>query len=442
MSRIGNTSKGIFLGLLLLAVALGTAHSMKAQGQAAAPAYTREEYDAYIACNNEKVPEQKIKCLDDFSAKYPKSALMIYIDNAYLLTYSQLKDYPKVIDAVDKLLSLPNLDPLSQFQARVGRAQAFLAGASTKELATPQQMNAARDSAKQALASADSLPKPEKVSAEDWEKFKNTDLKNDRGMLTQVLATASMGLKDGPGTISAYKSLLALDPTDSMNYYRLGVAYLTMVNPPQFMDGIWALARSVALKGSSEAQVRAYLTKLVLNYQGGAVCPTLLDGEVNELVTLAAGSPDRPTSYNLPSSDDLSKMQNDTANFIPYLREGGDHGKLMWLATCGLDYPEIVAKLISIDAPADGPIVLHVFTGTTPEETQNGTVADMDVKLDGSQPDAKKIAVNDELRFGATLVGYDQNPFLLHWEKGKVNPDDIPSESGKKPPAKKKPGGR
>ena len=55
----------------------------------------------------------------------------------------------------------------------------------------------------------------------------------------------------------------------------------------------------------------------------------------------------------------------------------------MWLAVCGLDYPEIVTKLISIDAPDVGPAVLHTFTGGTGDETQNGTVPNMEVKLDG-----------------------------------------------------------
>ncbi|MGH9591783.1 MAG: hypothetical protein ACRD5L_01735, partial [Bryobacteraceae bacterium] len=125
--------------------------------------------------------------------------------------------------------------------------------------------------------------------------------------------------------------------------------------------------------------------------------------------------------------------------FIPYLREGGDHGKLMWLATCGLEYPEVVAKVISVDAPPDGPVVLHLYTGATADETEAGTTADMEVKLT-AQPEAKRVQAGDGLRFGATLVGYDQNPFMLHWDKGTVNPEDIPAENekGKKHPIKKK----
>ena len=54
-----------------------------------------------------------------------------------------------------------------------------------------------------------------------------------------------------------------------VTYFRLGVAYLS-TTPPQSMDGFWALARSVSLKGPSQAQVQKYLRGQLSNYQGGA----------------------------------------------------------------------------------------------------------------------------------------------------------------------------
>ena len=45
------------------------------------------------------------------------------------------------------------------------------------------------------------------------------------------------------------------------------------------------------------------------------------------------------------------------------------------------------------------------------------------------------------VRFTGTLVGYTQNPFLLTWDKAKINAEDLPEEKGpaKKGPAKKAP---
>src|SRR5260370_34146778 len=68
--------------------------------------YTMAEYNAYQAAAAEKNPAQQIKLLDDFVAKYPNSALLIYIYPLYYNAYSQLKNWPKVIEYADKLLAL------------------------------------------------------------------------------------------------------------------------------------------------------------------------------------------------------------------------------------------------------------------------------------------------------------------------------------------------
>src|ERR1700737_5244093 len=73
--------------------------------------YTRAEYNAYQAAAAERNPAQQIKMLDDFVAKYPNSALLIYIYPLYYNAYSQLKNWPKVIEYADKLLAMDKVDP-------------------------------------------------------------------------------------------------------------------------------------------------------------------------------------------------------------------------------------------------------------------------------------------------------------------------------------------
>jgi hypothetical protein len=69
----------------------------------------------------------------------------------------------------------------------------------------------------------------------------------------------------------------------------------------------------------------------------------------------------------------------------------------------------------------------------------------MAVKVAG-QPDAARLEKDNPVRFTGTLTAYDPDPaFMLHWEKAKVNQEDIPKEKAapKKPmrkPAPKKPG--
>jgi hypothetical protein len=62
---------------------------------------------------------------------------------------------------------------------------------------------------------------------------------------------------------------------------------------------------------------------------------------------------------------------------------------------------------------------------------QSATTANMEVKVEG-QPEASRIQKDDGVRFSGTLTGYDPEPFKLHWEKAKVNAEDIPAEKGSK----------
>src|SRR5205814_275987 len=82
------------------------------------------------------------------------------------------------------------------------------------------------------------------------------------------------------------KVALGLNPDDLTSNYRRGQAYLCM-NPPQQMDAFWSIARAVTAKGATQAQaakVKDYLRKLIANYQGGTVCDSLTDAELNELL--------------------------------------------------------------------------------------------------------------------------------------------------------------
>jgi len=118
----------------------------------------------------------------------------------------------------------------------------------------------------------------------------------------------------------------------------------------------------------------------------------------------------------------------------------------MWLASCGLEYPDVGVRLM-VPPAADGDNVdLKVFRGATPEEIEAATEPNMEVKVAG-QPEAKRLEKDAVVRFTGTLVSYSQTPFLLTWDKAKINTEDLPEEKatptkkgpGKKGPAKKAP---
>jgi hypothetical protein len=213
------------------------------------------------------------------------------------------------------------------------------------------------------------------------------------------------------------------------------------------MDGFWGLAKAINLKIQGDAQVKEYLRKQILAYEQ-TLCDNLADAQLNELLQLAAGATERPATYIIPSADDLNKIRQSSniLTLIADLKAGGDKAKMTWLALCGAEFPEVVGKVIEVK-PGTDFVELFLFTGATPEEIEAATTANLDVKVAG-QSDASRLQKGDGVRFSGTIASYDPEPaFVLHWEKAKVNPEDIPKESapGKRTPHKvppKKPAGK
>ncbi len=437
-------SVAVIAGLCLIA---GSAPGREARAQAPAqgqdagakPAYTMAEYNSYTAAQATKDPTAQIRQLDDFVAKYPQSALLIYVYPLYYNAYSQLKNYAKVMEYADKLLALGDkVEPPIRYQAYYARAFAY---SNLNPPPTDQaQATKARQAAQDGLKTLTDLKKPDNMSQEDFDKQKQ----QPKILFNYTAASASTTLKDYPAAIESYKAVLALTPDDAITSYRIGQSYMAM-NPPQQMDAFWYFAKAVTAKGANQEQsskVKSYLRKVVANYQQAA-CDNLTDAELNELLQLASSSAERPASYKLPSVTDLEAARKDMtiASVMTDLKAGGDKAKLTWLASCGLEFPDVPGKLIEV-TPGTDSVQLKVAFVTSDAEFDSKTTADMDVKV-VAQPDAAKLEKDNPVRFTGTLTAYDPDPaFMLHWEKAKVNEEDIPKEKEKKSGVKKRPATR
>ena len=445
---------GIALGVALCLI-LGGSISLRAQAPAAgqeaakAPAYTQAEYNAYQACAGEASAAAKIKCLDDFVSKYPNSTLLVYVYPLYTQSYGAQKNYAKVMEYADKLSGLGDkAQPSERFNGYYTHAAAYdalLRDAAQKQLAADP--NIAKGTQAAAAAGLDTLAqvkKPDGETDDSWGK-KVTQFKT---FLNGVAAQAAIVAKDCSSAVNSYKAVLALNPDDAISTYQLGRAYLC-TTPPQQMEAFWFIARAVVSKSATQAQsaqVKKYLKSLITNYQGGNVCDSLTDGEINELLQLAGSSADRPSSYSLPSGADISAVQKDMtiASVFTELKAGGDKSKLTWLAACGLEFPEVPGKVIAV-VPGD-PLVLKIAFVTSDAEFDAAKQPNMDVKVVG-QPEAARVEKDSAVHFTGTLVAYDPDPaFFLHWDKAKVKAEDIPKEKGspKRPVRRptKKPSGR
>ncbi len=368
------------------------------------PAYTLPEYNAYQAAAKEPNPQQRIRLLDDFVAKYPSSTLLVYAYQTYYTTYNELKNYPKTIEYADRLLTFGDkLDAGTQLQALYIRTLAFNYSFNEKAADAKEQATRARAAALAGLKVLVDLKKPEGVSDDQFAQNK----KGPTALFNYTAGLASLQLKEYKAAVDSFKAALAANPNDAVTYFRLGIAYLQM-EPPQSMDGFWALARSVALKGPGEAQVRTYLHNRLANYQQTG-CDKLVNDQMNELISLAGSSAERPATFKIPSAAELQKLREDpSSNFIADLQAGGEKAKLMWLATCGLEFPEAGGKVIGVSG--SDSVVLKLFYAPTAEAMEAGTVANMEVKVEG-QPEAKRIQVGDGVRFSGTLAGYDPAPW-------------------------------
>jgi tetratricopeptide (TPR) repeat protein len=448
--RILNRTAVILTALVLLPLLSG-AFAAQAAAQDQKPSYTIPEYNAFQAANAEKDPAAKIKDLDDFVAKFPSSTLLQYVYQLYYQTYLQMKNYPKAIEYADKLVAMGDkIDPgvvLGALQARVQAFSAMRMNPSAPDAS--DQLTKQRDAALQGAKLLESYPKPAtvKMSDEDFAKQKKPGI----AFFDSSAGSAALQLKDYPGAVNAFKAALANDPANAVSAYQLGLAYLAM-SPPQTLDGFWALARAINLKVQDSDKVKDYLKQKLLAYEQPG-CDSQVDSQLSELLQLAANSPDRPSSYAIPSADDLNKIRQSSniITVITDLQAGGDKAKMTWLAICGAEFPEVVGKIVD-EQKSDAAIDFMVYTGATPEDMQAATMPNMDVKVwtgakpAGSppaaaggtqaapippQPDAARLSKDDGIRFSGTLVSFDPSPFLLHWDQVKVDPTVIPEAAGK-----------
>src|SRR5450432_332441 len=133
MRRIGSNLKAILIIALVLFCAPARPVAAFAQQQDAKPTYTIPEYNAFQAARAETNPQNRIKLLDDFVSKFPASTLMPYVVQLYMTTYTELKDFPKVIETADKVAAMGDkVDAGVRLQALQARVQAFSSGFNQK----------------------------------------------------------------------------------------------------------------------------------------------------------------------------------------------------------------------------------------------------------------------------------------------------------------------
>jgi serine/threonine-protein kinase len=383
---------------------------------------TTAEHNGFKAVQAEKNEARQIQRLDEFVAKFPDSEMLVDAYALYYRDYRELKNFPKVIEYADKLVALgAKADANARFQALYARAIAY-------DALRPDdagQAKRAKDAAALGLSTLAEIKKPENVTEAAFA----AERKPLMEYFDMTAGMASMTMKDYSGSIAAYKAALALDPEGGNATYQLGLAYWG-VNPPRQLDAIWTLARAARLKSKGEPQsqeIKGYLRKLIATYEQ-TECLNLVETQLNELIQTAGTSLERPESFTLPSKADLVATRNamSITTVVADLKAGGDKAKMTWLAACGMEFPNVPSKVISVGQGE--PVGLKVALVTTEQEFRTVRRANMDFNVDG-QPEAGSLAVGSLVRFTGTLASFERAPFMLHWQKAKINAQDIPGVS-------------
>jgi len=425
--------KALFAGVLASLLA-----AFPAQAQDAKPQYTVAEYNAYQACLNDANAASKLKCFEGFQTTYPQSTLMPFVYAQCLQAASASNNAAKVIEYADKVNGMGDkADVPTRFQAYYLRADSY------HRLKRPPdpagEATRARAAATEALALVPKLTKPENVAQDQFDTYVN----GAKTLWNYTIGVTSASLKDYAKAIEGFQNALVTNPADGLIRYQLAVNYMSMT-PPQYMDGFWSLARAINLKVAGEAQVRSYLRNQIMRYQGGRVlCDKETDAQLNELLALAAAGPDRPADYSIPTSEAIEAVQKqiNILTLIKGLKEGGKTARLTWLASCGLEFPEVQGKVMSNTEGPNGAII-GVFIGETEQEFTDATAANLEVKV-VEQPDAARVKKDELVKFSGHIAAFTPEPFMITFEKAKVDPTTIPEPEvaapAKKAPAKKAP---
>jgi len=424
----------VLVGALLLAGSLGAVAQQKSL-------YSVEEYNAYVDTTRGE-PAERLTAIDAFLKNYPNSILRALIYPAQAQLAFSVKQYEKAMGAVDAYLAMDR-DQVNNILNQSGYNELQIEGTYYSSILTHSSSylqlmgtNAARAQAlteNAARTARRGLELHDRIYAQVQAPTDPAQLQQFQAQKQQaeatfrvILADAAWRSKDWPTSAKQYTVLVGYTPNDAALNYRLGLSYLQS-QPPQWEKGLWHVARSVALNISKAEEVKDFLSKNVAAYQ--QVLPECSQDQVDDLVAQAALSPNPPAGWRLVSSEQVSSVRNELTlkRIFDDLKAGGEQEQMIWLASCGLELPELEAEVVQISQNEGNVVTLGVAVTAESSEAKK---ADMVVRVI-SPPEAKNVKVGDLVHITGTLRAYQKDPeFQLVLDNGRIKPEDIPRTRG------------
>ncbi|HEX6805377.1 MAG TPA: hypothetical protein VF133_16985 [Terriglobales bacterium] len=379
------------------------------------------EYNAYVAAYQQKDPNAKISALEAFLTQYPNSVMKNTALELLMGTYQQTGNQAKVVDTAKRLLtSDPN-------NLRALALLTFLARANVVQQKDVQtNLSDLQKYCKQGLDAVKANQKPAGMSDADFEKLK----KDTQLIFNGGCGFAALQNKDFQNAVTYLRAAVDQEPNDLQNVYPLATAYLALKQDDATLNGLFYLARSVALApaGSQTAtSIQSYGEKVYQGYHGTEPPDLWATYALPTAKTATSPPPDwgqKITKYTPPTPEQQAHdlVKDKTPDQIKQLSFGE------WELVLSAGSPEDQAKVWDviknvplqmegsvIEAPSNTEV--HVAGSEDDIEAKR---ADITLTMSGPIPAPRVPKPGDTFQFEGTPDAYTATPFMMIMKDGKL----------------------
>ncbi len=373
---------------------------------------SREEYDAFQAFVKETDAGKRVKLIQGFIEKYPKSD---FLGNAYVAemqTYAQLNQTKEAVASAKKALGADpdNLDALSYLSFTFP----YTFNGSDANAST--ELSDAKQHAQHGLEVLQNLQKPDGVSEQQFEEYVKP--KTKRAVFNIALGFVTVQQKDYNQAVKSLEAAAQDEPNNVLIYSLLGQSYYNQ-SPRDINKAIWYLARATTLAESANNPNADRLKKFydqVYEAQHGS------NAGSDKILAQAKSTATIPADFSVAPPPEHAKTGDVNLDAFYKIGDaiavGGDTAQQNWAQLKGQPLG-LVGHVDSVQPGAD-PKTFLVRVDVTPDsQSKEGT---FDIVLQDSQPGVKLLQPGDPLRFQGNLASYSTDPnFTLTLSDAKID---------------------
>ena len=179
-----------------------------------------EEAMGYKTLENEPDPEKRLRMVQEFEQRFPKSELLSLVDAQAAKAYREKGDLNKIVEYGEKSLELDPNNLFSLLMVAITLPQPRML--EKNQAQSTQMLTRAEDYATRALKIIDAEPAKPNESEEDLKKRKDAQAADAH----TALATVAMERDDTAKAIAEFKTAIALSQNPNAQlYFRLGEVY-------------------------------------------------------------------------------------------------------------------------------------------------------------------------------------------------------------------------